>query len=130
LKKLKKTLKKQKSFLRKVCRIDIIAYQDPLGAKTPRIKVQVKHHPESSIPLKDIHSLIGLLNKEGDIGLFVTSGRFSRPAEKAAKDSHLHVRLLDFNDLIALWKQFYNKLSDVEKNFLPLQPIYFLGTKE
>ncbi len=25
--------------------IDIIAYQDPLGTKTPRIKVQVKHYP-------------------------------------------------------------------------------------
>lgn len=103
---------------------------DPLGAKAPRIKVQVKHHPDNTIPLKDIHSLIGLLNKVGDIGLFVTSGRFSKPAEKAAKESHLHVRLLDFNELVSLWKQFYNKLSDEDKLFLPLHNIYFLGTTE
>lgn len=50
--------------------------------------------------------------------------------EKAAKESHLHVRLLDFNGLVALWKQFYNKLSDEDKLFLPLHNIYFLGTTE
>ncbi len=44
-------------------------------------------------------------------------------------DSHLHVRLLDFNDLISLWKQFYNKLSDVEKNFLPCSLYIFLVQK-
>lgn len=110
--------------------VDIVAYQDPLGVKAPRIKVQVKHHPESTIALKDIHSLIGVLNKDGDIGLFVTSGKFSKPAEKAAKESHLHVRLLDFTELVSLWKQFYSKLTDEEKNYLPLHTVYFLGSKE
>ena len=110
--------------------VDIVAYQDPLGAKAPRIKVQVKHHPESSISLKEIHSLIGLLSKDGDIGLFVTSGRFSKQSERVARDSHIHVKLIDFNDLISLWKQFYNNLNDEEKNMLPLQPIYFLGSND
>jgi len=54
--------------------LDIIAYNDPLGATTPRIKVQVKHRPDASVPVDDIRSLTGLLNKDGDIGLFVTSG--------------------------------------------------------
>ena len=52
--------------------VDVIAYIDALGAKTPRIKVQVKHKPDESISAKDIRSLVGILS-DGDIALFVTS---------------------------------------------------------
>ena len=110
--------------------IDVVAFQDPLGANAPRIKVQVKHRPESSIAVDEIRGLIGLLNKDGDIGLFVTSGRFTADAERFARDSHLHVKLIDGDTFIGLWKDFYVKLSDEEKNLMPLQPIYFLGTNE
>jgi restriction system protein len=30
--------------------IDIIMYTNPLGTKSPRIIVQVKHRPDSSVP--------------------------------------------------------------------------------
>nr|WP_320192694.1 Mrr restriction system protein [uncultured Desulfobacter sp.] len=110
--------------------IDVIAFQDPLGANAPRIKVQVKHRPDAAIPVDEIRSLLGLLNKDGDIGLFVTSGRFTSDAERFARDSHIHVKLIDGDTFISLWKDFYSKLSDEEKNFLPLQPVYFLGTNE
>ena len=108
--------------------IDIIAFQDPLGAKAPRIKVQVKHRPDTSIAVDEIRGLIGLLNKDGDIGLFVTSGRFTPDSERFARDSHLHVKLIDGETFISLWKEFYPKLTDEQKDFLPLHPIYFLGT--
>lgn len=110
--------------------IDVIAFQDPLGANAPRIKVQVKHRPDTAIPVDEIRSLLGLLNKDGDIGLFVTSGRFTSDAERFARDSHIHVKLIDGDTFIGLWKDFYSKLSDEEKNLLPLQPVYFLGTNE
>ncbi|MBI1936797.1 MAG: restriction endonuclease [Ignavibacteriales bacterium] len=110
--------------------IDIIAYQDPLGTKSPRIKVQVKHHPENAIAVKDVRSLLGLLNKDGEIGLFVTSGSFSGETERLARESHAHCKLIDFNELISLWQQYYSKLTDEEKNLLPLHPIYFLGSNE
>lgn len=110
--------------------IDVVAFQDPLGANAPRIKVQVKHRPDSSIAVDEIRSLIGLLNKDGDIGLFVTSGKFTADAERFARDSHIHVKLIDGDTFIGLWKDFYSKLSDEEKNLMPLQPIYFLGTNE
>lgn len=74
--------------------LDIIAYRDPLGATVPRIKVQVKHRPDASISVDDIRSLIGLLNKDGDIGLFVTSGRFTSESERFARDSHIHVKFV------------------------------------
>ena len=110
--------------------IDIVAYQDPLGAKSPRIKVQVKHRPDYSVAVSDIRALTGLLNKDGDIGLFVTSGDFTSESERFARDSHLHIKLIDFDTFIDLWKQFYDKFNDEEKNWLPLHPIYFLGSNE
>ena len=32
--------------------VDVLAYVDPLGAQTPRIKVQVKHYPDNPIGVK------------------------------------------------------------------------------
>lgn len=111
--------------------VDIIAYQDPLGAQIPKIKVQVKHYDkDNKIPVADIRGLAGLLHKENEIGLFVTSGYFSNEAERSARESHVHIELIDFTKLIELWTQFYSKLTDEDKNMLPLQPIYFLGTNE
>jgi restriction system protein len=110
--------------------LDIVAYSDPLGATAPRLKVQVKHRPDASVPVDDIRSLTGLLNKDGDIGLFVTSGTFTSEAERSARESHRHIKLLDIENFIALWQEFYQTLSDEDKNMLPLHSIYFLGSNE
>jgi restriction system protein len=110
--------------------IDIVAYQDPLGATTPRIKVQVKHRPDSSIAVDDIRSLKGLINRDNEIGLFVTSGRFTGEAERFTRETDVHIRLLKIQDFIQLWEDNYSKLKDEEKNMLPLHPIYFLGSNE
>ncbi len=74
--------------------IDIIAYLDPLGAKTPRIKVQVKHKPETAIGASEVRALLGVL-KTGDIALFVTSGTYSADARNAATGSEKFLRLID-----------------------------------
>ena len=110
--------------------VDIVAYQDPLGTKAPRIKVQVKHKPDTNVPVGDIKNLLGSLNKDGDVGLFVTSGGFTGDAEKLARSAHIHVKLIDFNQFIDLWQEYYSKFTDEEKNLLPLHPIYFLGSNE
>jgi restriction system protein len=110
--------------------IDIIAYVDPLGTKQPRIKVQVKHRPDYAVSVDDIRQLVGLLNRVGDVGLFVTSGRFTSEAERAARESHLHIELINFTRLINLWQEYYPKFDDETKNMLPMQAIYFLGVNE
>jgi restriction system protein len=110
--------------------LDIVAYNDPLGATSPRLKVQVKHRPEATVPVDDIRSLTGLLNKDGDIGLFVTSGYFTSESERSARESHRHIRLLDIDNFISLWQEFYFKLTDDDKNMLPLHSIYFLGSND
>jgi restriction system protein len=110
--------------------LDIVAFSDPLGATSPRLKVQVKHRPDASAPVDDIRSLTGLLNKDGDIGLFVTSGYFTSEAERSARESHRHIKLLDIDNFIGLWQEFYPKMVDEDKNLLPLHAIYFLGSNE
>ena len=110
--------------------IDIIAYTDPLGTREPRIKVQVKHRPDTGISVEDIRQLIGILSKPGDVGLFVTSGHFTSEAERTARESHKHIELINFERLIALWLEFYPQMTDEDKNRLPLYPIYFLGVNE
>jgi restriction system protein len=110
--------------------LDIVAYHDPLGATSPRLKVQVKHRPDASVPVDDIRSLTGLLNKDGDIGLFVTSGTFTSEAERSARESHRHIKLLDIENFIDLWQEFYMNLTDDDKNMLPLHSIYFLGSND
>lgn len=109
--------------------IDIVAYVDPLGAQTPRIKVQVKHKPETAIPASDVRALLGIL-KAGDIALFVTSGSYSADAKQAASGSNNFIRLIDGDEFIQMWQDYYDKMSDEDKNMLPLKRISFLGNNE
>ena len=104
--------------------VDVIAYRDPLGTVSPRIKVQVKHR-DSPASGPEVQQLMGLLQKEGDVGIFVSSGGFTADAKAAARSSHVHVELIDLDRLISLWQDFYAKLTDEDKTLLPLMPIYF-----
>ena len=109
--------------------IDITAYLDPLGAQTPRIKVQVKHKPETAIGASDIRALLGVL-RAGDIALFVTSGTFSPDAKTTGTSSREFIRLIDGDEFIDMWLEFYDKMTDDDKNMLPLKRIAFLGNNE
>jgi restriction system protein len=104
--------------------VDIIAYRDPLGTVSPRIKVQVKHR-EQSANVQEIRQLMGLLQKDGDVGIFISSGGFTPDAKTTARSSHVHVELIDLPRFIELWQEFYSKLSDEDKSMLPLTPIFF-----
>ena len=109
--------------------VDVIAYIDALGAKAPRIKVQVKHKPEDSVPANDVRSLHGIL-RDGDIGLFVTSGTYSQTARQEALNSTTYIKLIDGEDFIQMWQENYNKMPDKDKNMLPLKYIAFVGSNE
>jgi restriction system protein len=104
--------------------IDVIAYQDPLGAVTPRIKVQIKHRPETKASVQELRELIGLLGREGDVGLFVSSGGFTPDARAQARTSHVHVELIDLDRFITLWQEFYPRLTDEDQEHLRLRPIF------
>jgi restriction system protein len=105
--------------------VDVMAYRDPLGTQSPRIKVQIKHR-ESTTPVADVRQLMGLLQKD-DVGIFFSSGGFTSEAKTTARGSHVHVELIDLERLIDLWRQFYEKLNDEDKALLPLTPVYFVA---
>jgi restriction system protein len=110
--------------------IDIVAYRDPLGTSSPRIKVQIKHRMEGPASVQEVRQLMGLLQKDGDVGLFVSSGGFTSDTRSTARGAHVHVELIDLARLIELWQEFYPKLSDIDKSLMPLTPIYFLAPAE
>ena len=105
--------------------VDVIAYRDPIGTVSPRIKVQIKHRKDTASSVDEIRQLMGLLQKDGDVGIFVSSGGFTSDAKSVARSSHVHVELIDLDRFISLWQDFYLKMDDDDKNLLPLKPIYF-----
>ncbi|MBC8312772.1 MAG: restriction endonuclease [Candidatus Cloacimonetes bacterium] len=109
--------------------VDIIVYRDPLGTVTPRIKVQVKHR-EQSATVHELRQLMGLLQKDGDMGIFISTGGFTPDSKTTARGAHVHVELIDLDRFINLWQEFYPKLSDEDKAQLPLLPFYFYAPNE
>jgi restriction system protein len=80
--------------------------------------------------VSEIHQLLGKLRDGGEIGMIITSGRFTSDSVFAARDSRTHIELIDINRFVEMWQSFYMKLTDEDKNMLPLYPIYFLGSNE
>lgn len=107
--------------------VDVLAFHDPLGASVPRVKVQVKHTPSSSVSVEVVRQLVGLLNRDGDAGLVVTSGLFTSEAHRAARESHRSVRLIDGDEFVDLWIRYYSKMSEEDKELLRITPVYFVS---
>jgi restriction system protein len=105
--------------------VDIIAYTDPLGTKPPRLKVQVKRVGHK-IDIDGLKSFLAIVN-EDDVGLFVSTGGFTRDAEQFARSQERRkVTLIDSEKLLDLWVDHLEQLDDVAHRRLPLTPIYFL----
>ena len=109
--------------------VDVIAYRDPLGTVSPRIKVQVKHRKDAT-GVQGIRQLMGILQKDGDVGIFISTGGFSRDANEAARGGHVHVELIDMARFIELWQEYYPKMDDEDKALMPLVPVYFLAEQK
>ena len=106
--------------------VDVIVYRDPLGAESPRIKVQVKHRQDTA-RVDEVRQLVGILHKDAEIGVFVSTGGFSLDAKQFARTSPIHTELIDMERLISLWQEFYEKLSEEDKAMLPLQTVHVLA---
>lgn len=106
--------------------IDIIAWNDPLGTKPPRIKVQVKReqNPTNVSTLRSFMALLG----DNDVGLFVSTGGFTRDAENEARTQQSRqVTLVNLQRLFELWVEHMDELDEEARDLLPLKPIYFLA---
>jgi restriction system protein len=106
--------------------VDIVAYNDPLGATGPRIKVQVKRRADK-IAVHEVRSFMAVLSTN-DVGIFVTTGGFTTEAQAEARQQESRrVSLLTMDDLIDLWVERYERLPESDKQLLPLRPIYYLA---
>lgn len=109
--------------------VDIIAYTDPLGTQPPRIKVQVKRQ-KSSVDLPGLKSFLANVN-EGDVGIYVCTGGFTKDAaEHARNQERRKLTLIDVEQLVELWIDAHAKLGDTARKRLPLTPVYFLSSDD
>lgn len=109
--------------------IDILAHTDPLGTQNPRIKVQVKRHAES-VSADGLRSFMALLGDQ-DVGIFVCTGGFTSAAQQEARTQERRkITLLGLEQLFDLWVQHYEKISESERQLLPLKPVYYIAPSE
>lgn len=109
--------------------LDIVAYSDPLGTKPPRIKVQVKRRKDS-IGVEELRSFLALIS-EDDVGIYVTTGGFSKDATDLARhQERRRITLIDQQRLVDLWIEYQDKVALDKRDALPLKPIYFLAPQD
>jgi restriction system protein len=109
--------------------MDILAHADPLGITGPRIKVQVKRRSEKT-DVVDIRSFMALL-ADGDVGLFVCTGGFTKNGEEEARHQEKRrIMLVDLKRLFDLWIEYYDAIPETKRRLLPLKRVYFLETAE
>lgn len=101
--------------------VDIIAHRDELGFEPPIIKVQVKAG-EGNVSNSTVASLYGNIGN-GEYGLFITLGTFTKPAAAFAHDKG-NLRLIDSDGLIELVLSRYEQLDAKYKGLLPLKSVY------
>jgi restriction system protein len=109
--------------------IDVVAYSDPLGVKGPRIKVQAKRK-EQKVNVEGMRSFMAVLS-EGDIGLFVSLGGFTKDAEEEARNHQTRrLLLVDARRLFDLWVEHYDRIPEINRRTFALKPVHFLAPEE
>ena len=106
--------------------VDVIALTDPLGIRGPRIKVQVKRHA-AKVSVDGIRSFMGVL-ADGDVGLFVNTGGFTRESEKEARHHEKYrLMLVSLRRLLDLWVEHYDQIPEEYRRLLPLRAVQYLA---
>jgi restriction system protein len=106
--------------------VDILAYADPVGAKGPRVLVQVrkKENPTTRPELEAFMANIG----DHDVGLFVSLAGFTLDAERKARGQEKRrIMLWDGQRLQELWIEHYLSIPEPDRRRLPLKAVYFLA---
>ncbi|MFQ5911234.1 MAG: restriction endonuclease [Thermoplasmata archaeon] len=98
--------------------VDTEAYRDPLQLG-PRILVQVKHR-QGQARGPDIQQFVGTMNREGDVGLFVSTSGFSSAARTVAERSLRQVSLMDWDRFVELFLDVYDRLDNAIKARVPI----------
>ncbi|HEV7921620.1 MAG TPA: restriction endonuclease [Thermoanaerobaculia bacterium] len=104
--------------------VDVFASPDGLGFQEPRIKVEVKHRPNSSISAPDIRSFLGGL-RPNDRGLYVSTGGFTKEAKYEADRSNTPTTLLDLDELASHVATHYETFDLEGRALISLVKVYW-----
>ena len=104
--------------------VDVFASPDGLGLQEPRIKVEVKHRPKTPIGAQDLRSFIGGL-RQGDRGLYVSTGGFTKDAKYEADRSNIPVTLIDLDELATLVVAHYENFDLEGRALISLIRVYW-----
>jgi len=103
---------------------DIVASRDGFGLEDPRIVVEVKHRPSSSMGSSDLRSFLGG-RRPGDKGLYVSTGGFSKDAHYEAERANIPVTLMDLDALVDAIFDNYEDMDTETQRLIPLKRIYW-----
>ena len=104
--------------------VDIYATTDPLGISGKHIKVQVKRQ-QDTLAVDAIRSFRDTL-KEGDTGLYISTGGFTKESSKEARHGQRHLVLIDAKRFFELWISHYEKIPEKRRRLLPIKLVAFL----
>lgn len=104
--------------------VDVFASPDGLGLEEPRIKAEVKHRPKTHMGAPDIRSFLGGL-RQGDRGLYVSTGGFSKDAGYEADRATVPVTLVALDDLATLVVTHYDNFDAEGRSLIRLTRLYW-----
>jgi hypothetical protein len=100
--------------------------ESPADEESADIKVQVKRRKDN-IAVDELRSFMAVLG-EDDVGLFVTTGGFTKDAKDEARlQEKRKITLIDRERLVELWIEYMDRIGEDVRRLLPLRPIYFLA---
>lgn len=102
---------------------DIVASKDGLGFEDPRIVVEVKHR-QAAMGSQEIRSFLGGRH-DGDKGLYVSTGGFTKEARYEAERARIPVTLIDLDDLVKVMLEHYEGMDIETQRLVPLRKIYW-----
>lgn len=106
--------------------VDVIAFNDPLGTRPPRIMVQVKRQ-QQKVDVTGLRAFLGVLAPD-EAGIFVNTGGFTADAKELARHERLRrATLVDMERLVELWTEHYQRLDEGARRRMPLKQISFLA---
>jgi restriction system protein len=105
--------------------VDIEAYRDPLQLGPPRILVQVKHR-DGQTSGREMAEFIGRMNREGDVGMYVSTGGFTADARHEAESSRRPITLMGWEQFVELFLEMYDRLDNATKALVPIDTVRIL----
>lgn len=106
--------------------VDIFASPDGLGLEDPRIFVEVKHRPNTSMGSQDLRSFLGG-RSVGDKCLYVSTGGFTKDAKYEADRANVPIQLIALTDLRRLLVENYDQLDEKTRTLVPLRRVFILA---